>query len=65
MPREVLVPCLPQNADELAFAVGHEASHHILNHIDQRTGAATVSAPTTKQSQGRSPTRSMPEPSGR
>lgn len=33
-----------QNADELAFAVGHEASHHILNHIDQRTGAATAGA---------------------
>lgn len=35
---------MAQNADELAFAVGHEASHHILNHIDQRTGAATAGA---------------------
>lgn len=33
--------------------------------IAVRTAAASVSAPTTKQSQGRSPTRSMPEPSGR
>ena len=33
-----------QSADELAFAVGHEASHHILNHIEQRTGAATAGA---------------------
>lgn len=33
-----------RNADELAFVVGHEASHHILNHIDQRTGAATAGA---------------------
>lgn len=32
------------NADELAFVVGHEASHHILNHINQRTGAATAGA---------------------
>jgi len=32
------------NTDELAFVVGHEASHHILNHIDQRTGAATAGA---------------------
>lgn len=33
-----------RNADELAFVVGHEASHHILNHIDQKTGAATAGA---------------------
>lgn len=33
-----------RNADELAFVVGHEASHHILNHIDQRSGAATAGA---------------------
>lgn len=33
-----------RNADELAFVVGHEASHHILNHIHQRTGAATAGA---------------------
>jgi len=33
-----------RNTDELAFVVGHEASHHILNHIDQRTGAATAGA---------------------
>lgn len=32
------------NADELAFVVGHEASHHILNHIDQRSGAARAGA---------------------
>lgn len=33
-----------RNADELAFVVGHEASHHILNHIDQRSGAASAGA---------------------
>lgn len=33
-----------RNTDELAFVVGHEASHHILNHIDQKTGAATAGA---------------------
>lgn len=33
-----------RNADELAFVVGHEASHHILNHIDQKTGAAAAGA---------------------
>lgn len=33
-----------RNANELAFVVGHEASHHILNHIDQKTGAATAGA---------------------
>lgn len=33
-----------QNTDELAFVVGHEASHHILNHLSQRSGAATAGA---------------------
>ncbi|SEH79484.1 M48 family metallopeptidase [Paracoccus alkenifer] len=33
-----------RNADELAFVVGHEASHHILNHIGQRSGAARAGA---------------------
>lgn len=31
-----------RNADELAFVVGHEASHHILGHINRKTSAATV-----------------------
>ncbi|MBT0779640.1 MULTISPECIES: M48 family metalloprotease [Paracoccus] len=33
-----------RNADELAFVIGHEASHHILGHISRKTGAATVGA---------------------
>ncbi|PZO64221.1 MAG: peptidase M48 [Paracoccus denitrificans] len=33
-----------RNADELAFVVGHEASHHILNHISQKTSAAQAGA---------------------
>ncbi len=33
-----------RNADELAFVVGHEASHHILGHINRKTNAATVGA---------------------
>ena len=33
-----------QNTDELAFVVGHEASHHILNHLSQKSGAATAGA---------------------
>ncbi|HMM07572.1 MAG TPA: M48 family metallopeptidase [Paracoccus solventivorans] len=33
-----------RNADELAFVVGHEASHHILNHLNQRSGAARAGA---------------------
>ena len=33
-----------RNADEIAFVVGHEASHHILNHLSQKTGAATAGA---------------------
>ncbi|HRO15589.1 MAG TPA: M48 family metalloprotease [Paracoccus sp. (in: a-proteobacteria)] len=33
-----------RNADELAFAVGHEASHHILGHIDQKASAASAGA---------------------
>lgn len=32
------------NQDEIAFVVGHEASHHILNHLDQKSGAATAGA---------------------
>lgn len=31
-----------RNADELAFVVGHEASHHILGHLDRKSSAATV-----------------------
>ncbi|WP_246175325.1 M48 family metalloprotease [Paracoccus limosus] len=31
-----------RNADELAFVVGHEASHHILGHINRKSSAATV-----------------------
>lgn len=33
-----------QNMDELAFVVGHEASHHILNHLDQKSRAGTAGA---------------------
>lgn len=33
-----------RNADELAFVVGHEASHHILGHINRKTSAASVGA---------------------
>ncbi|TRW97699.1 M48 family metalloprotease [Paracoccus sp. M683] len=33
-----------RNADELAFVVGHEASHHILGHLDQKSRAATAGA---------------------
>lgn len=33
-----------RNADEIAFVVGHEAAHHILNHLDRRSGAATAAA---------------------
>lgn len=33
-----------RNPDELAFVVGHEASHHILNHLDKKAGAATAGA---------------------
>lgn len=33
-----------QNADELAFVVGHEASHHILNHLDRKANSATAGA---------------------
>ena len=33
-----------RNADELAFVVGHEASHHIHGHLDQKTRAATAGA---------------------
>lgn len=32
------------NTDELAFVVGHEASHHILNHISQKSTAAVAGA---------------------
>lgn len=32
------------NADEIAFVVGHEASHHILGHLDAKTGAARTGA---------------------
>ncbi|AUH34463.1 M48 family metallopeptidase [Paracoccus tegillarcae] len=33
-----------RNADELAFVVGHEASHHILGHLGQKSRAATAGA---------------------
>lgn len=33
-----------RNADELAFVVGHEASHHILGHIGRKSSAATMGA---------------------
>ena len=33
-----------RNADELAFVVGHEASHHILGHINRKSNAATMGA---------------------
>ena len=33
-----------QNADELAFVVGHEASHHILNHLARKSNSATAGA---------------------
>lgn len=33
-----------RNSDEIAFVVGHEASHHVLNHLDRKAGAATAGA---------------------
>jgi len=33
-----------RNADELAFVIGHEASHHILGHINRKTSAAAMGA---------------------
>lgn len=33
-----------RNGDELAFVVGHEASHHILGHINRKSSASTVGA---------------------
>ncbi|KGJ05915.1 Peptidase family M48 [Paracoccus halophilus] len=33
-----------RNVDELAFVVGHEASHHILGHINRKSSAATMGA---------------------
>ncbi|SNT71898.1 M48 family metalloprotease [Paracoccus seriniphilus] len=33
-----------RNGDEIAFVVGHEASHHVLNHLDRKAGAAAVGA---------------------
>lgn len=33
-----------RNADEIAFVVGHEASHHVLNHLDRKAGAAAAGA---------------------
>ncbi|SFA88273.1 Peptidase family M48 [Poseidonocella pacifica] len=33
-----------ENVDELAFVMGHEASHHIAGHIDRQRGVATVGA---------------------
>lgn len=33
-----------RNADEIAFVVGHEASHHILNHLSAKSSAAATGA---------------------
>ncbi len=33
-----------RNADELAFVMGHEAAHHILNHLARQRENATVGA---------------------
>ncbi len=33
-----------RNADELAFVAGHEASHHILGHINRKSSAAAIGA---------------------
>lgn len=33
-----------QNSDELAFVMGHEAAHHVLDHLTQQRGNATVGA---------------------
>lgn len=33
-----------QNADEIAFVVGHEASHHILGHLGRRNASAQAGA---------------------
>lgn len=33
-----------QNADELAFVMGHEAAHHILDHIERQSRNASESA---------------------
>ena len=33
-----------RNSDEIAFVVGHEAAHHILNHLDRKAGAAAAGA---------------------
>lgn len=32
------------NSDEIAFVVGHEASHHVLNHLNRKSGATTAGA---------------------
>lgn len=33
-----------QNSDELAFVVGHEAAHHVLDHLPRQGNAATAGA---------------------
>ena len=33
-----------RNADEIAFVVGHEASHHILGHLDRKNASARAGA---------------------
>lgn len=33
-----------RSADEIAFVAGHEAAHHILNHLDRKSGAATTAS---------------------
>lgn len=33
-----------RNADEIAFVMGHEASHHILGHIPKRAESAQITA---------------------
>lgn len=35
---------IAHNSDEIAFVIGHEASHHILNHLDRKAGAAAAGA---------------------
>lgn len=33
-----------RNQDEVAFVVGHEASHHVLNHLERKSGASGAGA---------------------
>jgi predicted Zn-dependent protease len=38
-----------RNADEIAFVLGHEASHHILGHMAQATGAGSEAVQAAQQ----------------